>query len=77
MQNGCLSLSIFVTREEGMWKHLAAQAFGALMPEINSMWSSYENALNSPCAAGIFLSKWIHFLQNKNFKMGEKIPYSL
>lgn len=74
MQNGCLSLSVFVTREEGMWKHLAAQA---LMPEINSMWSSYENALKSPCAAWIFLSKWIYFLQNKNCKMGEKIPYSL
>lgn len=40
-----------------MWKHVAAQAFGALMPEINSMWSSYENALNSPCAAWIFLGK--------------------
>lgn len=37
-----------------MWKHVAAQAFGALMPEINSMWSSYENALNSLCAAWIF-----------------------
>lgn len=57
MQNGCLSLSIFVTREEGMWKHVAAQAFGALMPEINSMWSSYENALNSPCAAWLILVK--------------------
>lgn len=78
MQNGCLSLSIFVTREEGMWKHVAAQAFGPLMPEINSMWSSYENALNSPCAAWCFFqSKWIHFLQNQNCKIGEKIRFSL
>lgn len=40
-----------------MWKHVAAQVFGALMLEISSMWSSYENALNSPCAALIFSGK--------------------
>lgn len=37
-----------------MWKHVAAQAFGALILEINSMWSSYEKALKSPCAALVF-----------------------
>lgn len=37
-----------------MWKHVAAQEFGALTLEINSMWSSYENALNSPRAVLIF-----------------------
>lgn len=54
MQNGCLSLSVFVTREEKMWKRVAPRAFGALILKINSMWSSYENALNSLCAALIF-----------------------
>jgi len=53
-----------------MWKHVAARAFGAVMLEINSMWSSYENALNSPGAAPTFGWERINFLLNEYCKIG-------